>query len=198
MEEARALATQVKDILMPTAAHVMTSLGPGYCEGVYHSALVHNLSAQQHVVSTENAIPIAYVDVAGLTTQVDGNHTLRTDVLWPAMKTIIELKASAKPSAIGHFRQALRYMSQTTPVVMVFAVVNFISPGDATTPASVQVDLFVRSACLTRLFRALHLGPFVVECGNAYCDDVDEDVPVAQLERKRSRVLSVQDPSLLN
>ena len=167
----------IRNVLMPLAQSVLASLGPGHCEGTYQAALVHNLCASGYTVGVETALPLYFTDCKGVRTQVGGNHSLRTDIMLPGMQCVVELKSTAKETQLSHCKQALRYMLNTTDAFQTFVVLNFISPADATTTPSVQMDVLVRSS--TDATKAAHFGPFTGVAGSSYNAHVTEGLPPA-------------------
>ena len=85
------------------AMEVHTTLGPGFLEAVYHSALERELTLRKIQFESKVKLPVAYKDV------VVGEYEA---VLVIDKKFVVEIKAVSKFNA-SHQAQAMHYLAAT-------------------------------------------------------------------------------------
>ena len=95
------LLNDISGVIVDSAMHVHSALGPGLLESTYESCLIHELKSRDLLVQNQLALPVNYRDM-----QIDTGY--RIDLL-VEKEVIVELKAVEKLLPI-HQAQLLTYL----------------------------------------------------------------------------------------
>ncbi len=95
------LLNDISGVIVDSAMHVHSALGPGLLESTYEACLIHELKSRDLLVQNQLALPVNYRDM-----QIDTGY--RIDLL-VEKEVIVELKAVEKLLPI-HQAQLLTYL----------------------------------------------------------------------------------------
>ncbi len=95
------LLNDISGVIVDSAMHVHSALGPGLLESTYEACLIHELKSRDLLIQNQLALPVNYRDI-----QIDTGY--RIDLL-VEKEVIVELKAVEKLLPI-HQAQLLTYL----------------------------------------------------------------------------------------
>ena len=95
------LLNDISGVIVDSAMHVHSALGPGLLESTYEACLIHELKSRDLLVQNQLALPVNYRDM-----QIDTGYQI--DLL-VEKEVIVELKAVEKLLPI-HQAQLLTYL----------------------------------------------------------------------------------------